>query len=175
MNELPVSILKIGIDIGDIRCGECDRIINCRTLKVVGIAPVDLFGNNTIMGSKTAERIKGTKGIPYFAGGDGVTTDWECVCGNTCDFLGFFLCDKNGQHETTRDWGKKYGRCNNCGRIINAVTMNVVGYSSLNLFGEDQPIKTSSLKTAVEIIQLRKRDGFLCVCGNLTEGLLDGG
>jgi len=149
-----------------IRCGECDRIINCRTLKVVGIAPVDLFGNNTIMGSKTAERIKGTKGIPYFAGGDGVTTDWECVCGNACDFLGFFLCDKNGQHETTRDWGKKYGRCNNCGRIINAVTMNVVGYSSLNLFGEDQPIKTSSLKTAVEIIQLRKRDGFLCVCGN---------
>jgi len=63
---------------------------------VVGIAPVDLFGNNTIMGSKTAERIKGTKGIPYFAGGDGVTTDWECVCGNTCDFLVFFSVIKMG-------------------------------------------------------------------------------
>jgi hypothetical protein len=54
---------------------------------------------------------------------------WICICGNRPDSDGFYPCDKSGNEmEPVKgsSWDGLYV-CNQCGRIINMDTLEVVG------------------------------------------------
>lgn len=52
---------------------------------------------------------------------------WKCICGNTPDSGGFDPCDAQGNEmEPVEGWDGLYV-CDDCGRIINQDTLEVVG------------------------------------------------
>jgi hypothetical protein len=54
---------------------------------------------------------------------------WVCICGNMPPDAGFYPCDKDGNEMEPvigSDWAGLYV-CNECGRIINQDTLEVVG------------------------------------------------
>jgi 2'-5' RNA ligase len=134
-------------------CKTCGRIIDLRTLKVIGLYRKNLFGDYV----KTAERIKGTPK------GDG--NDWVCICGNTLRLDdngqgGFRCCNRNGEIVQYEEWDKKYFRCTNCGRIISVDTLQVKGQSEENLFGGFNRL------SAKEKITKTPEFSIICPCGN---------
>lgn len=55
---------------------------------------------------------------------------WVCICGNMPHKDGFYPCDKQGNElEPTIDspWDGKLYVCDQCGRIVNQDTLEVVG------------------------------------------------
>ncbi len=52
---------------------------------------------------------------------------WICICGNKPAGEGFYPCDKLGNKvDPVGDWGTLYV-CDQCGRIIDSDTLEVVG------------------------------------------------
>ena len=52
---------------------------------------------------------------------------WKCICGNTPVSAGFYPCDEHGNEmEPVKGWKNLYV-CDDCGRIINQATLEVVG------------------------------------------------
>ena len=52
---------------------------------------------------------------------------WRCICGNTPSDGGFYPCDAVGNEmEPVKDWTGLYV-CEDCGRIIQQDTLEVVG------------------------------------------------
>jgi hypothetical protein len=52
---------------------------------------------------------------------------WHCLCGNTPVDGGFSTCDMHGNEiEPVKGWTGLYV-CNDCGRIIDQTTLEVVG------------------------------------------------
>lgn len=51
---------------------------------------------------------------------------WVCICGNTPYHEGFHWCDIEGN---LLDDESRYYRCDSCGRIIDAETLQVVAYT----------------------------------------------
>lgn len=53
---------------------------------------------------------------------------WVCLCGNTPSDNGFYPCDDKGNEvePTETDWTTNSYVCNQCGRIINQDTLEIV-------------------------------------------------
>lgn len=54
---------------------------------------------------------------------------WICLCGNTPTGAGFYPCDFSGDivEPTERNWTSDLYVCDDCGRMINYKTLEVVG------------------------------------------------
>lgn len=54
--------------------------------------------------------------------------DWECRCGNSSHSDGFQPCNEVGEVvEPNHDWTSGYYVCERCYRIIDSVTLQVMG------------------------------------------------
>jgi YD repeat-containing protein len=53
---------------------------------------------------------------------------WVCICGNTSSELGFYPIDDNNREvePTERDWTTNQYVCDQCGRVIDKDTLEVV-------------------------------------------------
>lgn len=53
---------------------------------------------------------------------------WVCLCGNEPSENGFYPCNELGVEvePTEKDWNGKLYVCNQCGRIINQHTLEVI-------------------------------------------------
>lgn len=52
---------------------------------------------------------------------------WHCVCGNQPHDAGFYPCDEKGNEvEPDEDWNGQLYVCDQCHRIINQDTLEVV-------------------------------------------------
>lgn len=72
------------------------------------------------MGNTEKERISREAGNPE---------SWICICGNRPIDHGFFACDTDGNEmmpSIGSDWKNLYV-CAKCGRIIDQITLQVVG------------------------------------------------
>jgi len=60
---------------------------------------------------------------------------WICVCGNTVKVKGFSPCDSEGEvvEPTPDDWVTGWFVCEQCGRMIDQHTLDVVGLGPLSL------------------------------------------
>lgn len=54
---------------------------------------------------------------------------WICICENTPSGGGFYPCDKEGNEvePTAEHWTTDCYVCADCGRIINFVTLEIIG------------------------------------------------
>ena len=58
-----------------------------------------------------------------------ITDAWVCICKNTPADDGFYPCDEKGNkvEPTAETWTTNLYVCDQCGRIINCDTLEVVG------------------------------------------------
>jgi hypothetical protein len=54
---------------------------------------------------------------------------WICLCGNTVSGYGFYPCNTQGEivEPTPQEWTTDWYVCDQCGRIIDEATLEVVG------------------------------------------------
>jgi hypothetical protein len=59
----------------------------------------------------------------------GYEEEWICLCGNRAHPMAetFHPCDAQGNPVESEEWTTNWAVCDQCGRIIDSVTLEVVG------------------------------------------------
>jgi hypothetical protein len=64
---------------------------------------------------------------------------WICLCGNDPSYAGFYPCNEKGEvvEPTAEEWTTNCYVCDQCGRIINQDTLEVVGVRANNTLSKE--------------------------------------
>ena len=90
--------------------------------------------------------------------------EWVCPCGNRADADGFYPCDSKGNdiEPTPEAWTREWYVCATCGRIIDQVTNQIVGFCKENTLSSEeqsqiQHVRNNRLEQENVLCQLVRR------------------